>query len=89
MLLPCIGALFGYVGLVASIFRFHISDTLKTVFLAIGIIAVFFVAFDGLSDLAKPYNLWFRFWYGYFYLCPVIVAVYLIAHNLKSREIVT
>jgi hypothetical protein len=77
------------VGLVASVFRFHISNTLKTVFLAIGIIAVLFVAYDGLSDLAKSYNLWLRYWYGYFYLCPVIVAVYLIVRNLKDREIVT
>tara|TARA_Y100000034_G_scaffold79195_1_gene95125 strand:- start:61 stop:516 length:456 start_codon:yes stop_codon:yes gene_type:complete len=89
LLMPSIAAVLGYVGLVASIFRFPVSDFLKIAFLCVGISVVLLIAYSGASDLVKPHNTGLRYWYGYFYFCPVLVAVYLIARNLKERESVT
>ena len=85
LLLPSIAAILGYAGLIISIFRFPVSHILKTAFLCAGISVVLFIAYSGAGDLVKPYNNGLRYWYGYFYLCPVVIAVYLIVRNYRER----
>ena len=83
------GGIFGYLGMLSICFNIPISKIQKITCLIIGIVTISYVAIGGIPDFNIPYNIGYRFWFGYAFVAPLVVAIYHLFQMFRSGKSVT